>query len=334
LARIAVFWNHQPGYLRAGLVELISQGHQVHLATIGGPRDPAIDSDGITHHSLATVNPDAIQPDLALFCGWHIREINEVHQRTSSAIPRLLYFDTQWRGNTRQRLRLPVARRRLPRAYSHAFIPSLGQAELARRIGFSEQKILWGALTFDERTYAPSDHPTTTPGFIFAGRLVDVKGIDILLPAYHAYRAVVNDPGPLLIAGQGPLQSLVDPAPAGVRWLGHLEPADLNAAMVQCTTFVLPSRFEPYGVVVQEAAASGLSIIATTECGSSADMVRPGFNGFLVTPGSISELATALVQVHELAADVRVEMGRNSHYLSKVVSPSRWCSSLLSALAN
>jgi glycosyltransferase involved in cell wall biosynthesis len=138
----------------------------------------------------------------------------------------------------------------------------------------------------------------------------------------------VEDPWPLVVAGTGPDARLLDGID-GVDQLGFVQPADLPDVFARAGCFVLPSRFEPWGVVVHEAAAAGLPVIASRACGASTRLVLDGFNGVVVTPGDVEALAGAFERMHRLTAGERRAMGSASHLLAGQYTPERWAENLL-----
>jgi glycosyltransferase involved in cell wall biosynthesis len=146
-------------------------------------------------------------------------------------------------------------------------------------------------------------------------RLVPEKGIDDLIRA-------VADAGDsrlrLVVAGDGPRrEALVDLAAGlGVRLaiLGHVAEAELAQTYVDADVFALLSRHEPWGVAVNEAAASGLPLLLSDRVGAASDLLADGQNGFLVPAGDVHEAAAAL---RRLAAEpgLRKEFGARSRDL-------------------
>ncbi len=149
---------------------------------------------------------------------------------------------------------------------------------------------------------------------LFAGRLLPVKGPDVLLDA------AARVPGiKLLVAGDGPLRSQLerDAARAGVAatFTGFLSRDGLMEAFTAADVFALTSRRETWGVVVTEAAASGLPLVLTDTVGAAFDLLEPGANGLRVGSGDAGALAGALA---ELAADraARERFGARSRELA------------------
>lgn len=138
--------------------------------------------------------------------------------------------------------------------------------------------------------------------FLYSGRLVDVKRVDTLIDAFARIADERPDWG-LLIVGGGPLEAeLKARVPRAlerrVAWTGFINDADELARLYRCGhVFILPSSYEPWAVVVSEAAAAGLPIVASRVVGAAGELCREGVNGRQFTPGDVGELAAALLDV-------------------------------------
>ncbi len=130
----------------------------------------------------------------------------------------------------------------------------------------------------------------TMPRLLFVGNDFERKGGRLLLDAFSEVRSRV--PGArLTLVGDRPQ---LEPPP-GVDVLGRVDDrARLADIYRSATAFVLPSTFEPYGLVLLEAMAFGLPIVATRTCGIP-DIVRDGVDGLLVDVGDRQALVEALV---------------------------------------
>jgi glycosyltransferase involved in cell wall biosynthesis len=134
---------------------------------------------------------------------------------------------------------------------------------------------------------------------IFSGRLVTEKGLWPLLAAFARQRA-----SPLLkIVGEGPLYGELAGHVAGndlrtkVELLGYVNPDRLGAVLVPCSVAVVPSLWEePLGLVVLEAMACGLPVLASA-VGGIPEMIRHGENGLLLPPGDVHAWASAIDKV-------------------------------------
>src|SRR5690606_12298285 len=119
--------------------------------------------------------------------------------------------------------------------------------------------LLWGVNTCDQPLFAQvaerRGDAAPPRRFLFVGRLVPDKGVDVLAAAYRAYRAAAEDPWPLLVRGVGPRADELAGL-EGVEMLGFVQPPDLPAVFERAGCLVLPSRHEPWAGVVHAAGSA------------------------------------------------------------------------------
>jgi glycosyltransferase involved in cell wall biosynthesis len=166
---------------------------------------------------------------------------------------------------------------------------------------------------------------------LYCGQLIERKGVDLLIDAF----SMVADEYPqlqLVLVGEGPLRfSLAERIPARLRErvvFAGFQPIDcLPDFYGSADVFVLPSLHDGWGVVLNQALGAGLPIIASSAVGAATDLVSPGQNGFIIPPGDVTALASA---IRNLAADPdrRILFGRNSRAAAYQWQPSngvdRW----------
>ncbi|MEO0964141.1 MAG: glycosyltransferase family 4 protein [Planctomycetota bacterium] len=133
---------------------------------------------------------------------------------------------------------------------------------------------------------------------LFAGRLVDVKRVDLLVDAFVAL-AQERPTWDLVIAGDGPLRESLaarvpEPLKPRVEWLGFCEFDRIVEVYASSDLLVLPSDFEPWALVVQEAMAAGLAVVCTDVVGAAHDLVIDRVSGRRFGPGRLDELIEAL----------------------------------------
>jgi 1,4-alpha-glucan branching enzyme/glycosyltransferase involved in cell wall biosynthesis len=128
------------------------------------------------------------------------------------------------------------------------------------------------------------------PVFLFVGRLAVQKGPDLLIEAIPMILQCRGD-AKFVIVGDGHMKGALE-ARVNQLGIGHAVcftgsvksgSAHLKALFKSCDAVVVPSRNEPFGIVVLEAWAAGKPVVATT-CGGPRDFVTPGQDGFLVDP--------------------------------------------------
>jgi glycosyltransferase involved in cell wall biosynthesis len=133
---------------------------------------------------------------------------------------------------------------------------------------------------------------------VFSGRLTAVKRPELLI---EAFRTIAKDrpEWDLLMIGGGEMRSELE-AKAGelagrVTWTGFLDDQQTVSALYRsCDVLALPSDYEPWALVVNEAAAAGLAIVCSDVVGAAAELVVPGRNGELFASGSSEGLVEAL----------------------------------------
>jgi glycosyltransferase involved in cell wall biosynthesis len=135
--------------------------------------------------------------------------------------------------------------------------------------------------------------------FLSVGRLAPEKRPNHIIEAFRlAGDALPKGVIHLVMAGSGPLESeLKASAPAGVSFLGYLErKTQLPDLCANCDAFVFASVTETLGLVLLEAMASGLPVIAAP-AGGVADHLRDGHNGLSYPAGDVSAMAKAMVRL-------------------------------------
>lgn len=148
---------------------------------------------------------------------------------------------------------------------------------------------------------------------LYLGRLEPHKGIEDLLQA-HALIAPSRPDLCLLIVGDGSMRAHVEAAAAAsvsIVYAGRLSGNDVWDAYCAADVFILPSRDEPWGLVVNEAMAAGLPVIVSDRVGCADDIVRESVTG-LVAPAEAPELlANAMARLVD-AAPLREAMGQSA----------------------
>jgi glycosyltransferase involved in cell wall biosynthesis len=283
-------------------------------------------------------------PDAVLVSGWSDPAYNRICRRLKAAgIPVVAGCDTQWKGSLRQHVAALVAPWHVRRFIDVLWVTGERQRHLAQALGFRGAHCWDGFYACDWEAFGGNAEKLKTEivkaesrneqqhHFLFVGRYVEEKGIRDLAAAYRIYRTEVEKSWPLACAGRGELASLL--AEAGADDRGFVQPENLPRLMHEASTFVLPSQVEPWGVVVQEAAAAGLPLIVSEACGAGVHLVRDGYNGFVTDTGDYKHLASALIRMHRLSEVERQKFGRRSFELSKQYTPERWARTLREGLA-
>ena len=157
-----------------------------------------------------------------------------------------------------------------------------------------------GSIAYDEQDLAPFQ--SGAPVLLYVGRFTAVKRLPLLIAAHARANERLGTPAPLVLVGGHPGEWEGEhPLAASARlgnqnvflagWRAHeLLPQALNAADL----LVLPSLGEAFGLVLVEAMACGLPVVAYASHGPAA-IVADGKTGWLVPPDGVDALADALV---------------------------------------
>ncbi|RZS39032.1 (1-_4)-alpha-D-glucan synthase (UDP-glucose) [Herbihabitans rhizosphaerae] len=151
--------------------------------------------------------------------------------------------------------------------------------------------------------------PGGEPLLLYFGRLEWEKGVQDLITALPRIRR--SHPGTrLVVAGKGrQAKTLVEQARKhrvrrAIDFVGHLSDVELVAALAAADAVVLPSRYEPFGIVALEAAAAGAPLVAST-AGGLGEVVVQGETGLAFAPGDVEALTEAVRDVLDDPAAAR-----------------------------
>lgn len=166
-----------------------------------------------------------------------------------------------------------------------------------------------------------SEGPLT---FLFCGQMIARKGLDVLLAAFDRLVLSGHDAKLRLVGREAELPEMLRLVDAKTKsridYLGFQPPERLPEFFAGNDVFVLPSRHDGWGVVVNQALATGIPVICSDNVGAAMDLVKPGVNGLLVKAGDVDSLADALRQVAERPA-VLDEWSRNARETSRDLTP-------------
>ncbi len=161
-------------------------------------------------------------------------------------------------------------------------------------------------------------------------RFNEVKNIDTLIRAYN--RSAISKTYKLQIVGGGPLLSRFQKYGQENKNIKISEWVDyqvLPQIYHQATVFVLPSVFEPWGLVINEAMAAGLPIIASSLCGCIPELVDEK-NGFIFNARTIEDLVEVFDYFAQLPDEQIEKLGKNSTEKIAAFTPQTWAETLIS----
>jgi len=157
------------------------------------------------------------------------------------------------------------------------------------------------------------------PVILFAGKMQPRKHCDHLIEAYARLSPAPGvDPVPyLVIVGDGDQRAALEQQAAAtgfssIRFCGFRNQSELPRFFDLSSVFVLPSRHEPWGLIVNEVMNCARPCIVTDDVGCAPDLIEDGINGCIYPAGDIGALTDALRRV--LASpEIAEAMGRRAH---------------------
>jgi glycosyltransferase involved in cell wall biosynthesis len=193
--------------------------------------------------------------------------------------------------------------------YDGAITASARSIDYLHFLGFHRRPVLPGCdgvslerVRSDARLAGGDKLDFAERGFVFAGRFIAVKNLELLIEAYARY---VELAGPearrLHLAGSGPLEAELRRRVAAlgledrVIFAGFLTGPDFAGLLNSSLALVLSSYSETWGMVVNEALALELPVLVTSSPGSRDALVRNLVNGYVVENGSREGLARAML---------------------------------------
>ncbi|MEO6301996.1 MAG: glycosyltransferase family 4 protein [Bacteroidia bacterium] len=274
-----------------------------------------------------------IDPNIIICSGWIDKDYLRLTKPYYKKIPTLLTCDTHWTGSPKQYLATFLSRLFLLNIFSHAWVPGNSQAYYVSKLGFKSTQIKTGFYCCDLEkfnniysTQFPVKKNKFPKRFLFVGRYYTFKGIEDLWKAFIQLQDKTPNEWELWCLGTG---DLVAPEHPKIKHFGFVQPNKLSEITAQCGVFVLPSHFEPWGVVVQEYAASGFPLLTSDSVGANESFLKENENGFSYKAKKIDELEKILKKFTTLSEAELLLMGEKSHVTAQAIHPKNWTNTLI-----
>ena len=277
-----------------------------------------------------------ISPDVIYCSGWIDKEYLNVCNLFRSKIPVIVGFDNRWKGSFKQQLGASLNKITIHKYFSHCWIPGNSQMEFAHRIGFDSQHILTGFYSCDYNLFHDlylkcrlKKKKNFPHRFVFVGRYYEFKGIKDLWNTFIELQNENPNDWELWCLGTGDIEPIVH---SKIKHFGFVQPNDMEKFIRECGVFILPSRFEPWGVAVHEFASAGFPLICSNEVGASEMFLKENENGFSFNAGNVLQLKNAMQKFISMRDEQLFEMGERSAELAKQITHDKWADTLMSII--
>ncbi|MBL4705515.1 MAG: glycosyltransferase [Flavobacteriales bacterium] len=275
-------------------------------------------------------------PEIIVSIGWMDKDYVNVCRELKRNAHTVVTMDNQWTGGLKQKLACLVSKWVLRNKFSHIWVPGQPQKVFAEKLGF--KKILLNYYCADVNHFDEYYHQIQSSKreempkrFLFVGRYMEHKGIYEMWKGFQNANANVEEKWELWCLGTG---DEFDQRIKGEKMehFGFVQPKDLKEYLEKTSVFVLPSRFEPWGVVVHEYAVAGFPMIVSDAVGAVSAFVKNGKNGFVYKAGSEIELQESFERIMKLSEKELVQMSAESRVLGLSLTPDIWAAELKSIL--
>jgi len=246
-------------------------------------------------------------------------------------------------------------KRRMTDLFSAALVGGQRHVEYLVELGMPREQIFTGYDVIDNDYFrhkaeeirshrSEVRHKNALPGnyFLASARFIEKKNLPTLIQAYAEYRhrssalatatadnqIVAKMPWDLVLLGDGPLRDTLNAQLSTLNLTEHVHlPGfkpydDLPVYYALANAFVHASTSEQWGLVANEAIASGLPVIVSNRCGCAPELVNG--NGFTFDPTNEDELATRLLEMASLSDQERKHLGENSYRIAANFAPERF----------
>jgi glycosyltransferase involved in cell wall biosynthesis len=240
------------------------------------------------------------------------------------------------RGRGRARMLL---RRGLLRIVDRVLANGRSAARYVESLGFDASRISLLPYATDLENFGRAPRPERHDdvlGMIYVGQLIERKGLEPLVAALAAELARRPDRQvELTLAGDGDrreaLQSLQCPPNLQLRLIGPVEYGALESLYVGCDLFVMPTLSDTWGLVVNEAMASGLPVLGSIQSQAVLEMVEEGAEGWIFDAASESSMRDAIGRCLDTHPDEQRRMGERARTRARQFSPAHSAQQIVDA---
>lgn len=215
--------------------------------------------------------------------------------------------------------------RRIVRRFTAAYIgPSDSSLALFQSWGASRAQVFKAPLCADNVAMLRTQEEIKQYDFIFCGRLVDDKGPLFALNVAARVAKMLRKRISIVFLGDGPLYREIQQrsrsiSSVDVTLAGFVQPDDIPDWFGKSRVLLLPSNYDAWGLVVNEACAAGLPVLSSPFVGASRELVEEGLNGFTLPldlecwAARASEIVSDQYRLRTMGQHGRIKVGDYSY---------------------
>ncbi|WP_035843299.1 glycosyltransferase family 4 protein [Crocinitomix catalasitica] len=271
-------------------------------------------------------------PDTIVCSGWMDKDYLKILKKLDRKVQKVLSLDNHWNGNLKQRIATMISPFYLKRIFTHAWVPGVKQERYAEKLGF-KGAISKGFYCADTILFNEKYNSTFTrkkeklpKRFLYVARYVEHKGIFEMWKAFTELQEEFPNDWELWCLGTGEeWENKVESEK--IKHFGFVQPDEMDKYIAATSVYILPSKFEPWGVSTQEFAICGFPLLLSDKIGSSEKFLQG--NGIQFEAGNISEIKNAMLRIIQMSDADIIEMGEKSHSIGNSHQVQDWVDTLL-----
>lgn len=225
----------------------------------------------------------------------------------------------------------------LIKMFHAGFVGGISHKEYLLALGLDEEKIFKGYDAVDNSYFKPnSPQSYNSNGYILAsGRFIERKNFVRFLTAYKNYRNNVANPKKLVLCGSGALDksiyNIIDKFKLKefIDTPGFVQYKKLPKLYHNASVYVMPSLSEQWGLVVNEAMAAGIPVLASEISGSAVELIQDGINGYKFNPHSTKSITEVLIKFDKLEENEKKVLSINAQLTISVYGIEKFAEGVL-----
>lgn len=272
---------------------------------------------------------DKLRPQVVAIPGWSDPcSLAVLRWCQAHSVPAVMMSETTAWDDTRKWWK-EALKRRIVSLCPAGLVGGRAHADYLAQLGMAPEKIFFGYDVVDNEHFATGAAKARSEEqevrrkyglpekyFLASARFIEKKNLPRLIEAYALYRrkSVVSGqktennspqshPWDLVLLGDGPLKPALNSQLSALNLQKHVhlpgfkQYDELPVYYGLANVFIHASTTEPWGLVVNEAMASGLPVLVSSRCGCATDLVQEGINGFTFDPVNVEQLASLMFKL-------------------------------------
>ena len=268
---------------------------------------------------------DNCRPDAVAIPGWSDAvAVSAIQWCLANRIPAIVMSETTaW--DERRSVWKEWIKGRIIKMFAAGLVGGKPHAEYLAKLGMASEQVVSGYDAVDNDYFSQKSKEARLQSsglrqkfalpenyFLASARFVEKKNLFNLIRAYAFYRNLAqkekrreSEIWDLVLLGDGRLKPKLCELIAdlglqkNIVLPGFKQYVELPAFYALAKAFIHPSTIEQWGLVVNEAMASGLPVLVSSRCGCAQDLVQEGVNGFTFSPNDTQQLAQLMLKISD-----------------------------------